>query len=419
MLLVLRVLLLLAGGLLFLLLLLKLLLLELLRGLHLLGLCCDVLLLAAGHETRLVEHGIGHTNGARRADGHKRGLKRILLGLDVLASQRPHNLPDKRLVFLDSGLIPACPRLFDSDIGQCRTHLQFLLLLCCLILLSLRRLFLRRHLGLVRVALSGDLADTCDHLIALRHVHAFHDEVEHDERYLRCDRRNLLEKREQLFCLRLADGDAPVLIGNDKIRLRPDDIVLGQTVVDGDVVRDAAAVRDAEGLLFGEILLHQRERLLAMQLNGKAQVVEDPRCRHGALFLTPADGHTAGGVGGAPHAFVGDAGQRLNHGDRPAHDIEVRWRQLAVYAQLQLVPLLVADDAVRPRVLLRQLLQIVHSALFHEHFVGREDVESLRRALVDVLLNVAHRADDAVRQVVPVAAVAPDRREREIVVTVR
>lgn len=57
-------------------------------------------------------------------------------------------------------------------------------------------------------------------------VHAFNDEVEHNQGNLRSHRRELLQQCEQFFRLRLAYAGAPVGIADDEVCTAANNVVL-------------------------------------------------------------------------------------------------------------------------------------------------------------------------------------------------
>ena len=231
-------------------------------------------------------------------------------------------------------------------------------------------LLFRCQLFLIRVTHAGNLADALHKLVTAGDVHPFDNQVKHDHGNLRRHRCELLQQAEQFFGLRLSDAGPPILVADDEVGLAAGDVVLGQPVIHLDVFRGAAHVGDAELFLLAEILLDEGKLLLPVQLNGKAQVIEDPGGGHGPLLLAATDSQAAGGIGLTPHILVRHAGQALDHGDRPAHQVQVRRGQLALGVDCQVVPLLLHQDGVGAAHLVTELVKVFNSTLVHDHLVG-------------------------------------------------
>jgi hypothetical protein len=126
-------------------------------------------------------------------------------------------------------------------------------------------------------------------------------------------------------------------------------------------------------------------------------------------------------VGVAPHVLVGHAGDVLDQLRVTVGEHQVLFAQLVLALDLHVRARLLLDQRVRSRDFSAEALEIlrVDRALVHDHAVRRQDEQGLARALVEVLLCIAHVADDSVRHPVTCTAVAPQRREREAVVPIR
>ena len=365
-------------------------------------------LVGAGDEPALCQNVISHLCCGRHLQRGLRGRDGLVLRVHCVCDCAAANLRCLRLCAL--GLCGFLPQL-----GHGHLHLQFLR--CSLRLCSL--LLFRRRLFRVRITHACHRTDAVDQLVPVVEVHAFDNQVQHDHDNGGRHRCQLTHQRHQLVSLRLPDRCTPVGIRDQKISLGADDVVLGQAIVDVDVLRHTAHVRDPELFPVMHELLDQADLFLATELLRKTEMVEEALRGQRALLLPALNGNAAACVRLPAQQFIGHAGRLLDHRDGARHHFQMPLAQVAVGVDVEPVPFLNLDQAVRPCQLLGELVQILYSPPIHDDFVGAQDVQGLRRALVHVILDIAQAPDQPVGQVIPVAAIAPERREWVAIVPVR
>ena len=249
-------------------------------------------------------------------------------------------------------------------------HLQLLLL----------RLGLHHGLGVlvgvvrvgVWIGLPADLADTLHQFVALWNVHSFDHKVEDGDNHLRRGCGQLGCEVEQLLCLCLTLGRAPIFFADYEVGLvRGDGGFRVGRIVDLEVFGVAAHVGYAENIFLGVELLDVHQQLLAMDHAGHTEVVEKHACGKLALVLAGDDSLARGGVGLAAKVFVCDARDLLDHLRVTAHQVHV----CLCNAEVCLNPrcgkaFFVNNHAIGAACLVAQFLNVVHRAFFDGYTHG-------------------------------------------------
>ncbi|URI08932.1 hypothetical protein MW290_25525 [Aquincola tertiaricarbonis] len=295
-----------------------------------------------------------------------------------------------------------------GQLGQRHLPLQFLRLGLPLGVLLVGRDFLGRR-GLGRVALAVHLPHAGDELFLVGHVQQVDVEVQQLHHHLRRELAHLGQHVRQLLGRGLLQAGPVVLLADDEVGLPGGDVVddlAGRLVqlVDLHPFHRRAGAHQADDLGLGVELLDQRQLNLALQLDAQAQVVEDARGHHAALLLARDDGPAAGGVGLLAQQLALHAGHVLNEALVLHHQLDVAFQLGHRLFQAQVQARLLDDHTVSAGSLAAQLLQVFHRALVHHDPVVRQDVEGLAAPLVQVVLNVADAAHDAVGLAVALGA---------------
>ena len=159
-----------------------------------------------------------------------------------------------------------------------------------------------------------------------------------------------------------------------------------------------------------------RQLLLALDLDGVAQIIKGLRGPDCALVLPGLDGRTGYGVGLAPQVLVVHPGGLLDRLRCQGHHLDLAGRRIGVTPNLELFTRPLDDRTVRAIDFLARNIPIGDSALVGHNLIGVHHEQSFAGALVQVLLDVPNATNRSVWKAISTSAVAPDRSRRELVV---